>query len=159
MKIPKFVNCKFIIYKNGNKTSKQPILQSNSTSFMFNNIFYEMNIKRVIHLGGEGEWRNRHNFFLEVYLQYLLGYPSLLLWYQSNIHTFTTSIGSWSVVIIFSIIHVIMNRSDEMSCFWSLQSLLLPQFSTYRNLTGFIVKIKQVRIPNYFGSVSFFFNF
>ena len=42
-KNPKFVNCTFIVHKNGNKTSIQPILKSNSTSFMFNNIFYELN--------------------------------------------------------------------------------------------------------------------
>ena len=41
----KFVNCTIIIHKNRNKTSIQPILKSNSTSFMFNNIFCEMNIK------------------------------------------------------------------------------------------------------------------
>ena len=38
----------FIIHKNGNKTRIQPILQSNSTSFMFNNI----KDKKVIHWGG-----------------------------------------------------------------------------------------------------------
>ena len=36
-----------------------------------------------------------------------------------------------------------MNHSPEKSCFRSLQSLLLPQFSTYRHQTGFIVKRKQ----------------
>ena len=41
---PKFVNCMFIIHKNGNKTSIQPILKLNSTTSMFNNIFCEMNI-------------------------------------------------------------------------------------------------------------------
>ena len=50
---PKFVNCTFIIHKNGNKTSIQPILESNST-FMTNNIFCEMNIKKNISLGGAG---------------------------------------------------------------------------------------------------------
>ena len=54
LKNPKFVNCTFIIHKNGNKTSIQPILKSNSTSFMFNNIFCEMNIKKVIHWGAWG---------------------------------------------------------------------------------------------------------
>ena len=44
----------FIIHKNGNKTSIQPILKSESTSFMFNNIFCEMNGKKVIHWGGGG---------------------------------------------------------------------------------------------------------
>ena len=45
----------YIIHKNGKKTS---ILKSNSTSFMFNNIFCEMDIKKVIHWGeawGMGE--------------------------------------------------------------------------------------------------------
>ena len=57
----------FIIHKTGNKTSIQPILKSNSTSFMFNNVFCEMNIKKVIHLeGARGKWGNRPNFLLEV---------------------------------------------------------------------------------------------
>ena len=51
----KFVNFTFIINKNGNETSIQPILKSNSTSFMINNIFCEMNIKKFIHWGGLGE--------------------------------------------------------------------------------------------------------
>ena len=38
-KNPQFVNYTLIIHKNGNKTGIQPILKSNSTSFMFNNIF------------------------------------------------------------------------------------------------------------------------
>ena len=103
-----------------------------------------------------GECGNRPNFLLEVQLQYLLGYasilleyPSILLGYPSNIHTFMPSIGSWCVIINFSIILVCINRSK--SDFRSLQSLLLPQFSTYRHRTGFIVKRKQVRIPNYLG--------
>ena len=59
----------FIIYTNGNKTSIQPIIKSNSTSFMFNNIFSEMNIKKVIHWGGLGKWRNLPNFLFEVEFQ------------------------------------------------------------------------------------------
>ena len=51
-KNPKFVHSKFIIHKNGNKTSIQPILNSNSTSFMLNKIFCEMKGKKVIHWGG-----------------------------------------------------------------------------------------------------------
>ena len=44
-----------ISFGNGNKTSIQPILKSNSTFFMFNNIFCEMNIKKIIHWrGGRG---------------------------------------------------------------------------------------------------------
>ena len=103
-----FVNCTFIIYKNGNKTNIQPILQSNSTSFMFNNIFCEININKVIHWGGGlGEWENRPNFFLEVKFQYLLVYPSTLVGYPSNIHTFIPSTGSWCVIMTFFVIPVI----------------------------------------------------
>ena len=47
-KNPKFVNNTFIINKNGNKTSIQHILKSNSTSFMFNNVFCEIKGKNVI---------------------------------------------------------------------------------------------------------------
>ena len=41
----------FVIHKNRNNTSIQPILKSNST---FNNIFYEVKGKKVIHWGGLG---------------------------------------------------------------------------------------------------------
>ena len=51
---PKFVNSTFIIHKNGNKTSIQSILKSNSKSFMFNNIFCEMNIKKLSSVGWLG---------------------------------------------------------------------------------------------------------
>ena len=44
----------FIIYKNGNKTSIQPVLKLNSTSFIFHNIFCEMNIKKLSTGGGVG---------------------------------------------------------------------------------------------------------
>ena len=59
------MNCTFIIHKNRNKTSIQPILKSTSKSFMFNNIFCEMKGKKVIHWGG-GSWGNHPNFVLEV---------------------------------------------------------------------------------------------
>ena len=39
----------FIIDENGNKTSIQLILESNSTSFMFYSIFSEIKGKKVIH--------------------------------------------------------------------------------------------------------------
>ena len=52
--------------------------------------------------------------------------------------------GYW--IIQFSIIHVCINRSPENLCLRSLQSLLLPQFLTYRHWTGSIVKKKHVRI-------------
>ena len=38
-KNPKFVHSMFIIHKNRNNTGIQPILKSNSTSFIFNDIF------------------------------------------------------------------------------------------------------------------------
>ena len=63
-KNPKFVHCTFIIHKNGNKTSIQPILKSNSTSFIFNNILCEMKGKNVIQW--RGEWGTRPNFVLEM---------------------------------------------------------------------------------------------
>ena len=79
-KIQKFVNCTFIIHKTGNKTSIQPILNSNSTSFMFNNIFCEMNIK-VIHWGGGAKvnggtilissWKYNYSIYLDIQVYYL----------------------------------------------------------------------------------------
>ena len=54
-KNPKYVNCMFIIHKNRNKTSIQPIRKLNSLSFMFNNIFCEMKVKKSYPLGGMGE--------------------------------------------------------------------------------------------------------
>ena len=57
VKNPKFVNCAFIINKNGNKAGILPILLSNSTSFIFNNIFCGMKGKNVLYwMGGQGEW-------------------------------------------------------------------------------------------------------
>ena len=53
----KFVHCTFIIHKNRNKTSIQSILKSNSTSFMFYNIFSEMKVKKLS-TGGGGAWGN-----------------------------------------------------------------------------------------------------
>ena len=93
---PKFVNCTFIIGKNRNKTSIPPILKSNSTSFMFNNNFSEMNIKKVTH-GVEGPRRKGGTILISSWkcnYQYLHGYPSTLLGYPLNIHTYMPSIGS-----------------------------------------------------------------
>ena len=53
-KNPKFANCQFIIHKNRNKTRIQPILKSNSASFMFNNIFCVMGKKLSTGGGGLG---------------------------------------------------------------------------------------------------------
>ena len=65
MKNPKFVNLTFIIHKNGNKTSIQPKLISNFTSFMFNKIFCEIKGNKSYPLG-VGERGNHPNCFLEV---------------------------------------------------------------------------------------------
>ena len=54
----KFVNCTFITHKNWNKTSIQPILNSNSTCFMFNKKIVRWRVKKVIHLGELGNLPN-----------------------------------------------------------------------------------------------------
>ena len=64
-KTPKFVNSTFIIYKNGKKTSMQPILKSKSTSFMFNKKICEMEGKKFIHRWGGG-MGDHPNCYLEV---------------------------------------------------------------------------------------------
>ena len=83
--------------------------------------------------------------------QYLLGYPSILLGYPSNNHTFMPSIGSLCAVSFYSFIFLPYNRSPKKWHFSVLKRILLPQFSTYRHRTGFNVKRKQVRITNYLG--------
>ena len=72
-KNPKFVNCTFIIHKKANKTCIQPILKSNSTSFMFNNISCEMKGKKVIHWGGGNggtvlimSWKCNFSIYLDI---------------------------------------------------------------------------------------------
>ena len=62
----------FIIHKNVNNTSIQPIPKSNSTSFMFNNIFCEMKGKEVINWGGPGgiiqiaSWKCNFGIYLDI---------------------------------------------------------------------------------------------
>ena len=76
----KFVHRPFIIHKNRNKTSIPPILKSNSTSFLFNNIFGEIKGKKVIHWrvpGGNGRhvlilsWRCNLSIYLDIHVYYL----------------------------------------------------------------------------------------
>ena len=64
-KIQKSEICKLHIHysKNRNKTSTQPILKSNSTSFMFNNIFCTINIKKGIHWEGGGISKQYPHFY------------------------------------------------------------------------------------------------
>ena len=79
MENPNFINCTFIIHKNGNKISIQPILISNSTSFMINNNFCEMKDKKVIHCGALGNggtvlitsWKCNFSIYLDIQEYYL----------------------------------------------------------------------------------------
>ena len=61
------------------------------------------------------------------------------------------SIGYLCVCSFYLFIFLYYDCSPEKYHFLALKSLLLPQFSTYRHRTGFIVKRKQVRITNYLG--------
>ena len=53
----------------------QPILKSNSTSFMFNNIFCEMKGKKVIHFNGGTvqivSWKCNFGIYLDIQVYYL----------------------------------------------------------------------------------------
>ena len=115
----KFLNCTFLIHKNGNKTSIQPILKSNSTSFMFNNIFCEMNIKKVIHCWGNGgtvlisswerisvfTWISRYITWISRYITWISKqYPHfyafywfLMCWFLLLIHFSIIQLLSWKV--------------------------------------------------------------
>ena len=123
----------FIIHKNWNKTSIRFILKLNSISFMFNNNFFEMNIKKVTLGGGPvgrvgivliSSWNCDY--------QYLLVYPSILLGYPSNIYTCIRSIGSWCVISLtqhvtylwpsFPNTLVLQTKSELTPLFLSIQS-------------------------------------
>ena len=138
IKNPKFKNTKFVIehllfIKKLNKRSTQPILKSNSMSFMFNNIFCEIKGKKVIHSGGRGRINETSKFLLGMEFQYLLGYPR-------NNYTFMPYIGSLCVGFFYWLFFLSYNCSPEKWHFRSLKSLLLPQFSTYRHRIWFIMK-------------------
>ena len=72
-----FEICKlhFITHKNWNKTSIQPFLKSNSTSFMFYNIFSEMKGKKVIWGNGGtfliSSWKCNFSIYLHIEVYYL----------------------------------------------------------------------------------------
>ena len=67
IKNSKIQNCKlYIIYKNGNKTSIQPILKSNSTFLCLIIFFVRWRVKKLSLVPGLGEWGNHLNFVLEV---------------------------------------------------------------------------------------------
>ena len=103
-KNPKFVHCAFIIHKNVNKTSIQPILKLNSTSIMFNNIFCEMKDKKVIHWGGPGgnegpilisSWKSNFSIYLDIQVYYLdIQAITILLYLQLVLYVLLPSIHS-----------------------------------------------------------------
>ena len=146
LKTPKFVNCMFIIHKNCNKTSIQPILKLNSTSFMFKHIFCEMNIKKVIHWGGLGKWGNLLNFLFEMEFQV-----------YTNIQAISTPVchlfdDNRLVICNYSIFIILAIKTRLLKITFPVTSKPTPpQFSTYRHRTGFIVKRKQVHILKYLG--------
>ena len=136
LKIKKFVNCTFIIHKNGNKTSIQPILKSNSTSFIFNKKNCEIKGKKVIHQeGGLGEWGTvqiaslKCNFGIYLDIQAITTLLCLLL----VLYVFVPSIYS------FFYLTTALLKSD------------IFRHSNPLQPSGFIVKRKQVRITNYIG--------
>ena len=70
----------FIIHKHGNKTSIQPILKSNSTSFMSNKKFCEMKGRKFIQQGGAwgnggtvqiASWKCNFCIYLDMQVYYL----------------------------------------------------------------------------------------
>ena len=108
-----------------------------------NNFFCEMNIKKVIHWESRGEWRNLPNYFTCI--------SKYITWISKQyLHFYSFW---WFLICNYEFFYntCYINHSSENWHFWSLQSPLLPQFSTYRHRTGFIVKRKQVPIANYLG--------
>ena len=108
LKNSKFVNCTFIIHKNGNKTSVQPSLKSNSSSFMFNKKFCEMG-KKVIHWGvswGNGgtiqiaSWKCNLGIYLDIQEYYLdIQAITILLCLLLVLYVFVPSIYSFSYLM------------------------------------------------------------
>ena len=86
-------------------------------------------------------WKCNYRIYLDIQVYYMDIQP---------ISTLLCLLGCWCASINFSIIHVIKNAPEKWH-FWSLQSLLLSQFSTYSHRTGCIMKRKQVCITNYLG--------
>ena len=119
---------------------------------MFNKFFCEMKGKKVIHWGGawgnlgtvqNASWKCNFGIYLDI----------------QAITTLCLLLVLYVVPSIYSFFYLNYNRSPEKWRFPALKSLLLPQFSTYRHRTGFIVKRKQVRITNYLGLPIIFFIF
>ena len=95
--------------------------------------------------GGLWKWGNLPNFLFEVEFQV-----------YTNIQAISTLVcllfdDNGFVMCNYSIFYntCYKNCAAEKWCLWLLQTLLLPQFLTYRHRTGFIMKRKQVRMPNW----------
>ena len=86
-----------------------------------------------------GKWGNLPNFLFVVEFQVYTNIPSVstLVWLLFDDNGFVMCNYSFFYYTCYR------NRAPEKWRFRSLQSLLLPQFSTYRYRTGFIVKRKQ----------------
>ena len=112
-KNPKFVRSTFIIHKNGNRTSIQPILKSNSTSLMLNKVFCEMNGKKVIHWGGGIGGMGELSKLLLGSVISVFTRISKYIGYPSNNHTFMPSIGSLCVGSFYIFIFLPYNHSPE----------------------------------------------
>ena len=136
----KFVNCTFIIHKNGNKISKQPILKSNSTSFMFNNIFCEMNIKKVIPWGNVGtvltsSWKCNFSIYLDIQATITLLCLLLVLyvWFLLFIHFSILQPLSWKVMFSGKDCssHCIQPTGIGLGSFWRGNRCIVPIISVY----------------------------
>ena len=80
--------------------------------------------KKVIHWGeGRREWGNCPNYVLEVYFQYLLGYPSILLGYPSNNNTLS----------LLLVIYVLVN---SIHSFFYLTTALLKSVISGTQMTS-----------------------
>ena len=120
---------------------------------MFNNIFLKMSIKKVIHCGlSQGEWGNRPNFFLSVITvftwisKYITWISKYITWISKQYPHFYAFYGFLMCNYSFFYNTSHKNCTPEKWRFRWLQSLLLPQFSTCRHRTGFILKRKWVWI-------------
>ena len=113
---------------------------------MFNNIFCEMKGKKVIHQGGQGgnggtvqisSWKCNFNRYLDIQVYYLdIQAITTLLWLY------------WFFMYCFLLFIQIVcyNHSPEKWRVPALKSLRLPEFRTYKDGTGFILKRNEVSI-------------
>ena len=129
----------FVIHKTGNKTGIQPILKSNSTSFMFNNIFLWDEYWKSYPLGGAqgnagtmliSSLKCNFSIYLDIQVYYL------------DIQAITTLLCLLLVLyVLVPSIHTYFYRTTALlksNIFWHSKAYT-SQFSTYRQQTGFIV--------------------